>query len=141
MPAGFQFFQPADVFLPFTPWAATLPDDRNWHPGIIVLGRLKPGVTREQARTEMVGITKRLEQQYPDYNTGTSADVVGLQDQMVQNVRPALLLLLGAVTFRSAHRLRQRRQSLARARRLPRTRSRHSHVDGREPRSASSANS
>ena len=47
----------------------------------------------------MVGITKRLEQQYPDYNTGTSADVVGLQDQIVQNSRPALLLLLGAVSF------------------------------------------
>ena len=45
----------------------------------------------------MLGITKRLEQQYPDYNTGTSADVVGLQDQIVQNVRPALLVLIGAV--------------------------------------------
>jgi putative ABC transport system permease protein len=99
LPSGFELLQPAEVFLPFTPWAATLPDDRNWHPGIIVVGRLKPGVTREQARTEMVGITKRLEQQYPDYNTGTSADVVPLQEQMVQNVRPALLLLLGAVSF------------------------------------------
>ncbi len=99
MPAGFQIMQPADVYLPFTPWAKTLPDDRNWHPGIIPLARMKQGVTREQARAEMVGITKRLEQQYPDYNTGTSADVVGLQDQIVQNSRPALLLLLGAVSF------------------------------------------
>jgi putative ABC transport system permease protein len=99
LPSGFELLQPADVFLPFTPWAATLPDDRNWHPGIIVVGRLQPGVTREQARAEMVGITKRLEQQYPDYNTGTSADVVPLQEQMVQNVRPALILLLGAVSF------------------------------------------
>jgi putative ABC transport system permease protein len=99
LPAGFELLQPADVFLPFTPWAKTLPDDRNWHPGIIVIGRLKPGVTREQARTEMVAITKRLEEQYPDYNTGTSADVVGLQEQMVKNVRPALLMLLGAVSF------------------------------------------
>jgi putative ABC transport system permease protein len=99
MPAGFELLQPADVFLPFTPWAVTLPDDRNWHPGIIVIGRLKPGVTREQAGTEMLGITKRLEQQYPDYNTGTSAEVLPLQAQMVQNVRPALMLLLGAVTF------------------------------------------
>jgi putative ABC transport system permease protein len=99
LPKGFELLQPADVFLPFTPWAKTLPDDRNWHPGIIVVGRLKPGVTREQARTEMVGITKRLEEQYPEYNTGTSADVVGLQDRLVQNVRPALLLLLGAVSF------------------------------------------
>ncbi len=95
--AGFQILQPADVFVPFKPWAATLPDDRNWHPGIFAVARLKPGVSREQARAEMVGITKRLEQQYPDYNTGTSADVVGLQEQMVQNVRPALMLLLGAV--------------------------------------------
>jgi putative ABC transport system permease protein len=97
LPRGFEVLQPADVFLPFTPWAKTLPDDRNWHPGIIVIGRLKEGVSREQARTEMVAITKRLEEQYPLYNTGTSADVIGLQEQLVQNVRPALLLLLGAV--------------------------------------------
>jgi putative ABC transport system permease protein len=99
LPAGFQILQPADVFVPFKPWAVTLPDDRNWHPGIIAVARLKPGVIREQARAEMVGITKRLEQQYPDYNTGTSADVVGLQEQMVQNIRPALILLLGAVSL------------------------------------------
>jgi len=97
--SGFELLQPAEVFVPLTPWAATLPDDRNWHPGIIVVGRLKPGVTREQARTGMAVITKRLEQQYPDYNTGTSADVVPLQEQMVQNIRPGLILLLGAVSF------------------------------------------
>src|ERR1700689_2792193 len=99
LPNGFQILQPADVYLPFMPWAKTLPDDRNWHPGIIPLARLKQGVSREQARVEMLGITKRLEQQYPDYNTGTSADFVGLQDQIVQNARLALLLLLGAVSF------------------------------------------
>jgi len=99
LPPGFQLLQPADVYVPFTPWAKTLPDDRNWHPGILAIARLKPDVSREQARTEMVGITKRLEQQYPLYNTGVSADVIGLQEQMVQNVRPALFLLLGAVSF------------------------------------------
>src|SRR5271157_5764495 len=99
LPAGFQVFQSVDVFLPFAPWAATLPQDRNWHPGILALGRLKPGVSKEQANSEMIGVTKRLEQQYPLYNTGTSASVVGLQDQIVQNSRPALLLLLGAVSF------------------------------------------
>jgi putative ABC transport system permease protein len=99
LPPGFQLLQPADVFVPFVPWAKTLPDDRNWHPGILAIARLKPGVSREQARTEMVAITKRLEEQYPIYNTGVSADVVGLHEQMVQNVRPALVLLLGAVSF------------------------------------------
>ena len=97
MPSRFEVLTPADVFLSFVPWAVTLPNDRNWHPGIIPIGRLKAGVARAEARTEMLGITKRLEQQYPDYNTGVSADIVGLQEQMVQNVRPALLLLLGAV--------------------------------------------
>jgi len=99
LPGGFQVIQPADLYLPFTPWARTLPEDRNWHPGIFPLARLKPGVTREQARAEMVGITKRLEEQYPLFNTGKSADVVGLQDKIVQNSRPALLLLLAAVSF------------------------------------------
>jgi len=99
LPPGFELLQPADVFLPFTPWAKTLPDDRNWHPGIIAIGRLNPGVSLEQAHTEMVGITKRLEEQYPIFNTGISADVVPLHQQMVKNVRPALLLLLGAVSF------------------------------------------
>ena len=99
LPAGFEILQPADVFVPLMPWAKTLPDDRNWHPGIIPIGRLKPGVSLEQARTEIQGIAKRLEQQYPLYNTGVSGEVAGLQDQLVQNVRPALLLLLGAVAF------------------------------------------
>ncbi|HEV8335760.1 MAG TPA: ABC transporter permease [Candidatus Polarisedimenticolia bacterium] len=99
LPRGFEILQPAEVFVPFHPWASTLPDDRNWHPGIVAVGRLKASVSREQARAEMVAITKGLEQQYPDYNTGISADVVGLQDQMVKNVRPALWILLGAVSF------------------------------------------
>jgi putative ABC transport system permease protein len=99
LPSGYKFFQDADVFLPFHPWAKTLPDDRNWHPGILPVARLKAGVTIEQARAEMVGISKRLEQQYPLYNTGCSSDVILAHDQLVQSSRPALLLLLGAVSF------------------------------------------
>ncbi len=99
MPPNFQVLQPAGVFLPFHPWAKTLPDDRNWHPGIVPVARLKPSVSRELANTEMIGITKRLEQQYPLYNTGVSAGVEDLQLRIVQSVRPALLLLLGTVSF------------------------------------------
>lgn len=99
LPPRFQFLQPADVFVPFEPWAKTLPDDRNWHPGIYPVARLRPGVSVEQARAEMIGITARLEKQYPDFNTGTSADVVHMQDEVVKNVRPALLVLLWAVGF------------------------------------------
>ena len=99
LPPGFLFLQPADIFVPFEPWAKTLPDDRNWHPGIYPVARFKHGVSVEQARAEMIGITARLEKQYPDYNTGTSADVVHMQDEVVKNVRPALLVLLWAVGF------------------------------------------
>ena len=41
LPAGFQLMQPADVVIPMGPWAATLPDDRSWHPGIWPLARLR----------------------------------------------------------------------------------------------------
>ncbi|HYL61307.1 MAG TPA: ABC transporter permease [Candidatus Methylomirabilis sp.] len=99
LPPGFRFFQDADVFLAFHPWAKTLPDDRNWHPGILPVARLKSGTTIEQARAEMITISKRLEQEYPIYNTGCSSDVILAHDQLVQSSRPALLLLLGAVSF------------------------------------------
>jgi putative ABC transport system permease protein len=98
MPAGFEVLQQApDVILPLEPWARTLPDDRSWHPGILPIARLKPGVHLEQARSEIDVIAKRLEKQYPDTNTNVSSLVDLMQDQIVQNVRPALLVLIGAV--------------------------------------------
>jgi putative ABC transport system permease protein len=99
LPQDFRYMQPADIYLPFEPWAKTLPDDRSWHQGILPLGRLKAGATPEQARTEMQAIAKRLEEQYSTYNTGVTANVVRLSDQIVQNVRSGLLILLGAVSL------------------------------------------
>jgi putative ABC transport system permease protein len=100
LPAGFQLLQQTpDLMVPLEPWARTLPDDRSWHPGILPLARLKPGVTLEEARAEMTTIAKRLEQQYPEFDTNTGANVNFMQEQMVQNVRPALLMILGAVGF------------------------------------------
>jgi putative ABC transport system permease protein len=97
LPAGFRLIQPADVVVAFAPWAAKLPDDRSWHPGIIAIGRLRPDVGIEVARSEMSVIAERLAKQYPEFDTDVSADVNGLQEQAVQNIRPALLVLLGAV--------------------------------------------
>ncbi|MGE0464429.1 MAG: ABC transporter permease, partial [Vicinamibacterales bacterium] len=99
LPARFELFQPADVYVPFGPWSATLPEDRGWHPGIFPVARLKPGVSIEAARTELAGISMALEQEFPESNRNIRAQVTYLQDQMVQNVRPALLMLLGAVAL------------------------------------------
>ena len=64
-----------------------------------VVGRLAPGATVEQARQELVTITARLAEQYPDVNRGLSANVLSLHDQAVGRVRPALVLLLAGVGF------------------------------------------
>jgi putative ABC transport system permease protein len=99
LPAHFQLLQPADVVLPIGPWAATLPDDRSWHPGIWPLARLRTGATLAQAQSEMDVISDRLATQYPDYDHGVSAEVKPLHDYAVQNVRQSLVVLVAAVGF------------------------------------------
>src|SRR5215207_2990746 len=62
-----------------------------------VIGRLKPNVTEEQAQAEVTAIGARLEQQYPDTNTNKSLRVTSALKALVGDIRPALLILLGAV--------------------------------------------
>ena len=62
-----------------------------------VIARLKPGVTAEQAGAEIKTISERLAVQYPDTSANESAEVLGLQDSVVEGIRPALLTLLAAV--------------------------------------------
>ena len=99
LPAHFELFQPADIYVPFGPWAATLPEDRGWHPGIFPVARLKDGVSVHDARVEMEAIAQALETQYPESNKNVRVLVSIAQEQVVQNVRPALLLLSAAVAL------------------------------------------
>ena len=63
------------------------------------VARLKPGVSLEQAQAEMNTISQRLEQAYPADDKGWGATVISLRDEVVGDVRPALLMMLGAVAF------------------------------------------
>jgi predicted permease len=66
---------------------------------VTVVARLKPGVAHSQAQTEMSAIAARLEQEDPDFDGHWGVKVVSLRDQVSGDLRPALLVLLGAVAF------------------------------------------
>ncbi|HYP29038.1 MAG TPA: ABC transporter permease [Blastocatellia bacterium] len=64
-----------------------------------VIARTRPGVTREQAQADMSLIAERLQQEFPLTNTSVGAVVIPLHEQIVGDIRPALLILMGAVGF------------------------------------------
>ncbi len=64
-----------------------------------VIGRLAPGATPETARVELATIARRLEAEYPASNAGWGVELIGLQERIVGEIRPALLVFLGAVAL------------------------------------------
>jgi predicted permease len=105
VPANFELFlrisrvRVADVYVPIGQWNNPLLPKRGAGLGVHGVGRLKPGVTIEQARTDMDQISRNLAAAYPDTNKGISASLIPFRDDMVGNVQPILLVLLGAVGF------------------------------------------
>jgi putative ABC transport system permease protein len=100
LPQGFELLQQApDFVVALGPWASKLPEDRSWHPGINAIARLKPDVPLSQARAEMSTIAKRLYARDSFDNIAIDAVVNPMQAQLVSDVRPALIMLLGAVIF------------------------------------------
>jgi putative ABC transport system permease protein len=96
MPARFQF--PTTDNQIWVPIAFTSEEaaDRGVH-YLQVVARLKSGVTLPQAQAEMSTIASRLQQQYPETNTDVGAAVTSLHEYLVGDIKPALLILLGAV--------------------------------------------
>ena len=66
---------------------------------ICVVGRVKDGVSMAQAQDDMTRVHAELARRFPDFNTGWTAQVVPLRQQLTGEVRPALLVMLGAVGF------------------------------------------
>jgi len=95
MSADWRFGGRPDIFAPRVFSAGDL-QSRGAH-YMSVVGRLKTGVTIDQARTELTGIAKTLEKQYQGTNTGWNVNLQSLFDAAVGNYRALLAVLLGAV--------------------------------------------
>jgi putative ABC transport system permease protein len=100
LPAGLQFpNEDVDLWVPIEQTITT--KDMHWRNShyLDVYARLKPGVTLAQARIEMNRVANALKRSYPDTNSGAGAILISLPEDVVGDIRPALLTLLVAVGF------------------------------------------
>ncbi len=95
LPAGFRFGPKADVFLPFVPRGLELL--RNMR-GLLVVGRLRPGIGRAQAESDVRAISATLARTYRE-DEGWGVSVRPLRDILVEGVRGAVWILVAASGF------------------------------------------
>jgi len=98
MPQDFSFPRSAELWIPLNFDISQEMKQRKAH-FLRPIGRLKPGVTLAQAQADTDAVARRLEEQYPDSNTGWNLRLVSLREQLVGNTRPTLFILFGAVGF------------------------------------------
>ncbi|HYE71750.1 MAG TPA: ABC transporter permease, partial [Blastocatellia bacterium] len=98
MPEGFRSpYSEVDIWLPIQNHPNFSADRKAT--GLGVMGRLKAGVTIEQAQAEMETIAARLAQEYPETNADRSVNILSLQSLLVERIQSNLLILFGAVGF------------------------------------------
>jgi predicted permease len=95
--SNFEFWGEADFYTPIRQNNLPYMDDRTVHSGIFCIARLKPGVTIDQAKSEMTTIQNSLNRLYPSTNQGLGANVVPLKEIIVWDADETLLLLMGTV--------------------------------------------
>jgi predicted permease len=88
-----------EVYVPIGQNKDPIFHDRSVHPGMRAIGRLKPGVTVGAAQADMDQVARNLASEYPDADTGAGIGVMPLIKNIIGDVRPFLLVLLGAVGF------------------------------------------
>ncbi len=96
--ADFRYPGQADIWVPVSRDAADILGNRGLH-GYYVVGRLLPGVNQQAAQARLGALAARLSGEYPATNQGWGVAVEALQESLVHDVRPTLLVLLGAVGF------------------------------------------
>ncbi len=104
MPRGFEFPAECQIWLPagiFRPPPKPVDSGRKLDGkghDLLVFARLKPGVTVEQASADLTTISARLVERFPDAWFGSEVDVVPLSDELMGDLKPAMWVLVGAVT-------------------------------------------
>ena len=93
---GTEASKPADIWVPFQISSDLITRQGRFASAV---ARIKPGITLEQAKSDMTTIAARLSQQYPEFNKTWSVNVVPLRTQFTGEIRKPLLILLGAVGF------------------------------------------
>jgi putative ABC transport system permease protein len=88
-----------DVILPVGLFVTAPMYSRETHPGLLGLGRLKPGVSLEQAVADLQRVSAELQAEYPKENAGISSGGAPLMDMIVGRIKPALRILMIAVAF------------------------------------------
>ncbi|HEY3927118.1 MAG TPA: ABC transporter permease [Candidatus Koribacter sp.] len=103
LPADFtmplSYYQRADLYVPMGQFEKNALAHRDWGLGIHGIGRLKPGVSFEQAKADMDAVARALALEYPEADKDTFAAMLPLREEVVGQVRPYLLTVLGAVGF------------------------------------------
>lgn len=103
LPADYRYignnYHRSDVFTPIGQWNDPSFRDRRISMGMDAVGRLKPGVTIEQAKADMSTLAGHLAEAYPDADKGTGVTVRPLKQDIVGDIRPFLLLLQAAVAL------------------------------------------
>jgi len=101
MPHGFSFpiLPDTDVWRAADPLLAANPGCDRGCVILRLMAKLKPSVAIDAARAEMDGLTRQIAERYPESNKGVGATLVPLHEQLVGDVRPAMLVLLGAVAL------------------------------------------
>ena len=89
----------SDVYVPIGQWTDPTFLDRRVSMGMNAIGRLKPGLTLQQARADMDAIARDLALAYPDANHGRGIALVPLKTDVVGDLGGILLVLMGAVGF------------------------------------------
>ncbi len=99
VPADYGMFRGIDVYVPIGQSDNPALKRRGAGMGLHGIGRLKPGVTIDQAQADLSAIMARLATIYPETNRGNGAKVTSLKERMIGGVGSTLWLLLGAVGF------------------------------------------